>query len=263
MEYYPGQRFDQWLKLTEDNLKGDALGIMRKLQHRARLFTFDDESFVAGADKLDTFEDLRTPFPVTALEIQSRVVCITDAEAASQWVVQSMLHGPDSTNIILGMFVDKTTYGAQVESASYFREGQFVGKFHDKERLSHLVDRYATDTLWLLKIALAILNCKDRFILEQSPLEEPRQRKKDSRKPRRSKERQTYTVIDPTTIRKRMKLVETGIKRRGHDVRGHWRVYRDDRYINMKGKSKWIEAHWAGPTENVVDGVRYRVRIDK
>ena len=262
MAYYPGQRFDEWLKLTEDNLEGHPLGVMRTLQRKAKLFTFDDESFVAGADKLACFEDLRAPFPVTALELQSRVVCITDAEAASQWIVQSMLNGPDTSKVVVGLFVDKSTYSYQLESASYFKDGKFIDKFHDKPRSGVHAAKYADDTLWALKIALAILNCKDRFILEQTPLAEPKRRKSDH-KPLRSHERTTFTVIDPTTIRKRMRLVETGVKKRGHDVRGHWRVYRDERYVNVQGQAKWIEAHWAGPTENTVDGIRYRVRIDK
>ena len=40
--------------------------------------------------------------------------------------------------------------------------------------------------------------------------------------------------------------MSAGEKKSAHEVRGHWRHFYSDKYVNMKGKRRWIPQHWRG-----------------
>ena len=251
-----GKVFDRWLKLTSDNLEGEALEIIQDIQRKTKVFMFSKEDQEKVEKELLTGEALRLPFPVTTIECPD--ICITIMESPSEketYIVQALVSTHDR-EMVLGFFVSATGSVSPI-SVSEFRDGVFFRKLGDDgvSEISPLMVYFADFS----RKAVGIINCKDRFVLESTPL---KTRKSKPREVKRSFQRPEYTVIHPQIIRKTMGLDKTGVKVRGHDVRGHWRTYESDRYVNMKGKTVWIDAHWAGPSESECSGRKYVVRLD-
>jgi len=73
-----------------------------------------------------------------------------------------------------------------------------------------------------------------------------------------------FRIISSKILRKNYIPKEQGDSKSqaGHERRRHERTYRDDRYVNMKGKTQIIEATWIGPTETYKDNRLYIVRLD-
>lgn len=115
------------------------------------------------------------------------------------------------------------------------------------------------------------INDPDHFVLEETPERAIERRKRSGSKKRReqiprSYERPKYTIMRPHNIRKRMGLPEpdapSGIKRRPHDRRAHYRKLQSDKFVHKKGQWVPVTATWVGPKENKVGGKRYKVIVD-
>jgi hypothetical protein len=116
------------------------------------------------------------------------------------------------------------------------------------------------DSLFLL----SVLNNPEKFVLESKPI----QNRLHPKKILRSSERPLYTILHPTQIRKRMGLENPdmnydGYHKRPHERRGHYRRFRAERYINVRGKRKWIESTWIGEFEAIVGRRQYKVILDR
>lgn len=80
--WYPGQHFDNMVRITENALRDDALGIMRKVFKQAKLFVFDEPAHVITPKEYTKEEEqwyrehLHLPFPVTAVEDPASVVLL-------------------------------------------------------------------------------------------------------------------------------------------------------------------------------------------
>lgn len=108
------------------------------------------------------------------------------------------------------------------------------------------------------------VNNPSRFILEKRPIKLRSGHGKNGHIPR-TNERSVYTLLEPNKIREILGLPEPreGGPRRPHEVRRHFRSYRSDRWVNVKGKRIVIEAFWVGPSEVDVGAHHYRVLLDK
>ena len=106
--------------------------------------------------------------------------------------------------------------------------------------------------------AMALIHHPKQFIFEENPVKEFK-----GKKIKRSHQRPKYTILDPYAIRKILKVHnETGRIVSGHDRCGYWRRYHNDRFVNMKGKRRWIDAIWVGPHEKTIGNKKYKVRLD-
>lgn len=76
-----------------------------------------------------------------------------------------------------------------------------------------------------------------------------------------------YTVLRPREIRSVMRLVDPSGDPHSHvaphERRGHFRVYKHERFKFVKGKPQWIPSTWIGPSEAVVGTAKYKVLLDK
>jgi len=112
---------------------------------------------------------------------------------------------------------------------------------------------------------LTVLNQPTQFIMEITP---KRCRPADSPKIPREGDRLHYVLLTPQEIKKRYlpnsnpEHDSTG-KRTPHPRRAHWRTFHSDRYVNKKGTRTRIESIWVGESERTVNGVRYRVLLDR
>lgn len=108
-----------------------------------------------------------------------------------------------------------------------------------------------------------VLNDPKRFVLETSSTKKGRGFKKIPR----SAYRPMYTVITPHQIRHMTGWESEKIGERNapipHERRGHWRNYRSDRYVNLKGQRRWIDDIWIGQSEGKVGNKFYRVLLGK
>lgn len=111
---------------------------------------------------------------------------------------------------------------------------------------------------------LMVVNNPSRFIVERRPIKLRSGHGKNGRIPR-TNERSIYTILEPWKIRERLGLPEPreGGSRQPHSVRRHFRSYRSDRWVNVKGKRVVIEAFWVGPSEADVGAHHYKVLLDK
>jgi hypothetical protein len=112
------------------------------------------------------------------------------------------------------------------------------------------------------------LNTPDRFILSQEPINPPKIKNKEySRKHiPRSTERPTYTLLTVHQLRERLGEKEPQDDHNAptpHWRRRHYRHLTADCYKNKKGKVIAIRRAWVGPTEKIVSGKRYKIRMDK
>ena len=81
----------------------------------------------------------------------------------------------------------------------------------------------------------------------------------------RSHQRPVYTVLKPKKIRDKLHLPApsaVGGVRLPHERRAHLRMYRHDKFVNMKGKTLIVKACWIGPSEVTVKSRRYRVLLN-
>lgn len=114
---------------------------------------------------------------------------------------------------------------------------------------------------------LSIINDPNYFILE----EKVTTRFKSGNKTKK-KNTSIFRIHKPREIRNRyFKSTNVNVSedcnslKVGQERRGHWRHFKSDRYINMKGKRIWIDPYWAGPTTFVDSNdpnKRYIVRLD-
>ena len=52
-----------------------------------------------------------------------------------------------------------------------------------------------------------------------------------------------------------------GEKRNAHEVRGHWRTFHSDKYVNLKGERRWIPQHWRGEGYGVARNYEHATKI--
>lgn len=105
------------------------------------------------------------------------------------------------------------------------------------------------------------------FILEEQPKKiRKATKKKGAWKFPRAHERSIFTILRPRIIREKIGLPSLAKGQEGvktpHERRGHWRTYRDDRFVNKQGKRQWIDATWVGHAEAQIGNKFYKVRLD-
>jgi len=148
----------------------------------------------------------------------------------------------------IGYLVGKDMVPAHNEEVKQFVEEQ-------QEVLAAMAEANAMIAL----LYLSQINSIDYFILEETPSKQPHLHKD---RILRSHERPQYCILRPRAIRQIVQLAdpeeEHGHKA-PHERRGCWRTYRDDRYVNVKGKRVWIHATWIGDDEAIVGNRKYRV----
>jgi len=111
-------------------------------------------------------------------------------------------------------------------------------------------------------------NDPDFFIVEEVQEKERERYQKRARKLgriARSHQRPVYTALRPKQIRGKLRLPApsmVGGVRMPHERRAHLRTYRNDRFVNMKGRTIIVKACWIGPSGATVKGKRYRVLLD-
>jgi len=112
------------------------------------------------------------------------------------------------------------------------------------------------------------LNEDKTFILESSPdiYEDKFKSKKGMFL--KSFQRPNYTVLTPKEIRHKMNISdvckETGKKLKfGHERRAYTMHFTHERYVNMRGKSRFIPAVWVGPDYARVERHHYKVLLNK
>lgn len=73
-----------------------------------------------------------------------------------------------------------------------------------------------------------------------------------------------YRILHITDIRKKYikRNGSSGETSVGYERRGHMRTFRDERYVNMRGKSIFIKSTWVGPQESLVGDKLYKVYIN-
>lgn len=131
-------------------------------------------------------------------------------------------------------------------------------------KLSLHYGRFTYCYLGVVLDRLLRINDPARFVVEETPLA-------TARAPRpgtiaRSPWRPHYIVLKPKEIRTRLKLdhpvAEGGQTRAPHERRGHFRRFTAERYVNVQGQIRWVEACWVGPREAVLGPNKYVVRLD-
>jgi len=114
----------------------------------------------------------------------------------------------------------------------------------------------AADLLWI--------TAPSKFVLQETPLVGLPDPKPGIIK--RSPWRPHYIVLDPAEIRRRLMLPnpcrEPGSTVAPHERRGHWRTFHSERFKNVRGQKRWIEAMWIGPSEAIIGKNKYSVRLD-
>lgn len=148
---------------------------------------------------------------------------------------------------------------------------------------SRIIDGMLNDAM-VSMYQVSLINHPDNFILETTT---PKNMKKTGKKIPRAHQRPQYTLLKPHAIREIMRLPQqegTGRRKRGGgDVRAHMHFlkhpkFRFDPKTGMelepkpiphgphKGKphyrTKFIPAHWRGPSEAIVGNKVYRVVLD-
>lgn len=128
-----------------------------------------------------------------------------------------------------------------------------------------LKDVFETTSEYILEY-LSIINNQEFFIVEnKTSYKVPGIGRK-----KKTVNRSTFTIDKPREIRKRYNNQNyeegngTPLKI-GQERRAHWRYFKSDRFVNMKGKRTRIKAYWAGPssfTDPEDPHKRYIVRLD-
>lgn len=152
----------------------------------------------------------------------------------------------------LKMEVDLNQAGDNFQRASDERQQEFIKSAADTAH-------YALDEImWL--------NQPDRFILEKSPAKQREIRSGNHPRVWRSGDRPIYTILEPHAIREKLMLpTPTDSERKSmtpHDRRRHFRTFKDEKFVRMRGKTIIVDACWVGPSERVIGNHRYKVRLD-
>jgi hypothetical protein len=161
----------------------------------------------------------------------------------------------------------KCTDGSQRSSEEIFESDSLTPVSTDAWK-RHYAYGNCMSILRMVFLSILRINSPTEFIVEEQPV------KWKGSKPARGRMNSTkkphFIVLAPERIRKRYvpheltdeEKAQAKSERKPHHRRGHWRSYRSERYRNMKGKRKWIEAIWVGPREAVQGKNRYIVRTD-
>lgn len=184
----------------------------------------------------------------------------------------------DYASFIDSGFVDelyrlKTPFAArsEIDDTYVFTEDGFMMSYVDDEQMAIVspedfekLKHYRRTVINEVVTAIShifILNRPNNFILEEKPLGVKPKVNKILRLSKRPK----YTLITPNAIRKKCgwKPPQGLHQKIPHERRGHPRVFRDERYKNMKGKEIWIKATWIGQSSGKVGNKFYRVLLDK
>lgn len=145
-------------------------------------------------------------------------------------------------------------------------------KLHDYEKSvsNKVFDSYFKMFQQLISINaeyLSIINSSTYFILE----ERITKKIKSGRKTKEIIDKR-FKAYTPREIRERyVRKTESSDTGSGSPLdiklerRGHWRYFKNARFVNMKGKRKWIEPVWVGPStfqDDVDPNKQYVVRLD-
>jgi hypothetical protein len=169
--------------------------------------------------------------------------------------------------------IDSRNCPFKVISPSYsIVKDHYTGKWNDDDESDDesYIDMLRRSIIYHVSYAvryLLLINNQKRFIVETTF-----KSKNTNKKSKEKRIRSTFRLSSPRMIRKSMQISNTTYNKGegtpikvGHERRAHWRTFRSDRYVNMKGKQIKIEAYWAGPTSytdpkdpNKV----YKVRLD-
>lgn len=172
--------------------------------------------------------------------------------------LEEMHYQPDTRKMI--------SYG--VVTSSYVLNKKELFSVYDQEDMRDFPQNMVNDILRNPVTAheeLIMLTNPKYFILEDSPANEPKQ-KKSSKKIPRSHQRSVYTYLKPADIRHKLGLENPRQERTRnspvpHERRKHLRClrresgYKEDRIVPVK-------ACWIGAREKVVKDRKYKVRLD-
>ena len=142
-----------------------------------------------------------------------------------------------------------------------FQNGKLLGTLNSmpSEHMEFATKHATTNAMIAMQEIMLLNNLENKFILEEKPIK-PKVKKGMIA---RSHQRPKYIILEPKTIRKRMGLPATGkALEEGYERRRHYRTYRNDRYVNVQGKTVIIEATWVGPSEKQIGKKIYKVRLD-
>jgi hypothetical protein len=107
-------------------------------------------------------------------------------------------------------------------------------------------------------------NTPNRFVVEVSPA--VKKRTPHSPKIPRSHDRPKYTLLTKTEVQRVLEVESNDENDRRHPSahwrRRHYRTFRSEKFVGMKGKTIVVPACWVGPTEKQVGTKIYKVRID-
>ncbi len=165
-----------------------------------------------------------------------------------------------------GEYIDKDAF---LTDAKYKKDLEYLRDVRDEMLVEIDVTR--------ANVAYAHLNCAvwlalricepSSFVVEQTHVDfKPREPK--AGKVIRSPYRPHYIVLTPGEIRRRFirddegEAVPSGLTRRPHERRGHFRRLTSEKFVSKRGQVLWIKPCWVGKTEGVIGKNRYVVRLD-
>jgi hypothetical protein len=98
---------------------------------------------------------------------------------------------------------------------------------------------------YVFNYILFVNNPEVEYSLRETPVKSNNKRVQKGKLPKPD-----YAIIKLKGRIKRMiddnSNMSAGEKKSAHEVRGHWRHFYSDKYVNMKGKRRWIPQHWRG-----------------
>ncbi len=137
-----------------------------------------------------------------------------------------------------------------------------------KKRVGELHANIIASSVSAGVLSVLVINEPACFIVEEKPVT-TKECKLDIR---RSASRPHFIVLKPRQIRERFIYAngragdkpddDEGCKVTPHERRGHHRRLQSSRFVKAKGLTIWIKPMWVGPSEAVVGGNRYKVRLD-
>lgn len=228
------------------------------LLHEANLF--DVTSMTSGLP-YESFNDFFLPFNTIALETPNSCIIFSDTIPNAKGMKDKrvcFLFDQEREQLCLIIFNEYDPEGLNC-NVLILVNGKFKYTDEIPDPGDRIANRVATHVMCGLRAVNRINHMTD-FILEESPIVKSNIKKKGYLL---SHQRPKYTILTPKIRRKTFGTCEgSGGTRIPHAKRRHYRKLSSPVFKKKQGQTIVIPACWVGPSEAVIKGKKYKVRLD-
>lgn len=271
-----GEHFDRLVDIVR-SLDDDNVEYLTSILHQATLFDLPVHSNeirpTCGKEEAEYHQYLKeqieinlehgsyviTPYPITAVEDKDSVVILEPLDTREFRVIDCKPEGVLVGDVNFGRHVSDKRIECVVNPLYAMVNGVNVPESNfglvGKDLIQSAIS-YVEEVIYIMD--------PENFIIERESNASKKMRAKGkNKKINKTIMRPHYICLSEQDLTSFLKG-ESSEPRPAHPVRGHWRRFHSERFVNMKGKQTYIAQYFTGEGKVAGrNGIHYEVRIKK